>query len=159
MSVWMIAATPASSKHRQLRRLGPALDRHVSIARIKPDRDAVWPVARGPLHQGGIPHGGGSDDDAIDALFEPSHDRLHIANAAAQLNRQRYALQDPLDRHRIDRSARKGAVEIDQVKVLEPFGLKAQRLGRRIAVEHGYALHVALLEAHADSILEVDRRK
>ena len=68
-------------------------------------------------------------------------------------------LQDALDRGGIDRLAGEGAVEIDDVEVLEALRLERLRLRRRIAVEHGRARHVALLEAHAEAVLEVDGGK
>ena len=41
-------------------------------------------------------------------------------------------------------------------QILEALRLERLRLRRRIAVEHGRARHVALLEPHADAVLEVD---
>ena len=67
--------------------------------------------------------------------------------------------EDALDRRRIDRLAGKGAVEIDDMQILEALGLEGLRLRRRIAVKHGGARHVALLEAHAHAVLQIDGRK
>ena len=63
---------------------------------------------------------------------------------------------DCLDRGHIDRLAGKGAVEVDDMEILETLGLEGVRLRRRIAVKHGRARHVALLEPHADAVLQVD---
>ena len=65
-------------------------------------------------------------------------------------------VDDALDRGGIDRLARERAVEIDDMEILEALRLERARLRRRIAVEHGRARHVALLEPHAGAVLEVD---
>src|SRR5207249_4732159 len=104
-------------------------------------------------------HRGGADDHAIDALAEPAFDRCHVADAATELHRDRDRLENPLDRRRIDRPACEGAVEVDDVQILEPLRLERTCLRCRIAVEDGGARHVTLLEAHRQSFLEVDGRK
>ena len=68
-------------------------------------------------------------------------------------------LEDALDRRGVHRLAGEGAVEIDDVQILEALRLEGLRLRGRIAVEHGGARHVALLEAHASAVLEVDGGK
>src|SRR5262249_10514154 len=77
----------------------------------------------------------------------------------AELNRDRDRLQDAIDRRRVHRLAGEGAVEIDHVQIFEPLRLEAVRLGGRVEVENGRARHIALLEAHAQAVLEVDGRK
>ena len=111
----------------------------------------------GALHQLGIAHRRGADDDARDALAEPAFDRGHVADAAAELHRDRDRLEDLLDRGRIHRLAGEGAVEIDDVQIAEALGGERLRLRGRIAVEHGRARHVALLEPHREAFLEIDR--
>ena len=95
----------------------------------------------------------GSDDDAVDALFEPAFDGGHVADAAAELHAEADGLEDSIDRRGIHRLARKCAVEIDDVEMPEALGLESMRLRGRIAVEHGRAVHVALLEAHGNAVL------
>ena len=89
---------------------------------------------------------------------QPSIGR-HVADAAAELHAQPDRLQDPLDRRNIHRLARERAVEIDDVQMVEALGLERVRLRRRVAVEHGRARHVALLEAHGEAVLEIDGGK
>ena len=60
---------------------------------------------------------------------------------------------------RVHRLAGKGAVEIDDVQIFEPLRGEGARLRRRIEVEHGRARHVALFEAHALAVLQVDGGK
>src|SRR3979490_1124741 len=46
----------------------------------------------------------------------PAFDRRQIADAAAELHRDRDRFDDPLDRRGVDRLAGKGAVEVDDVE-------------------------------------------
>ena len=92
-------------------------------------------------------------------LREPALDGAHVADAAAELDRDRDPAEDRLDRSRVDRLAGKGAVEIDHVQPCEAVLLESGRLRGRIVVEHGGLRHVALHEAHAASVLEVDGRE
>ena len=64
-----------------------------------------------------------------------------------------------LDRLRVDRLAGKGAVEIDDMQIFEALLGEGARLRRRIEVEHGGARHVALLQAHALAVLQIDGGK
>ena len=91
--------------------------------------------------------------------LQPSLDRGAIADAAAELGRDRHRRKDPLHRRGIDRLAGKGAVEIHQVQIAKALLREGARLRRRIAAEHGRARHVALLQAHRFAIFQIDRRK
>src|SRR5260221_573995 len=51
------------------------------------------------------------------------------------------------------------AFEGDHMQIFESLGGEGARLRRRVEVEHGRARHVALFEAHALAVLEVDRGK
>ena len=64
-----------------------------------------------------------------------------------------------LDRARIHRLAGEGAVEIDDMQPGKALSREGLRLRRRIGVEDGRLLHVALLQAHAAPVLEVDGGK
>src|SRR5207244_1471952 len=82
-----------------------------------------------------------------------------VANAAAELDGNGHRFANALDRGGIDRLARKGTVEIDHVKILEPLCLEGFGLRGRIEMKHCCARHVALLEPHAYAVLEVDGGK
>src|SRR5258708_3259801 len=99
------------------------------------------------------------EPDAGDGLVEPGLDGAHVANAAAELQGNVGRFDDALDRGHIDGLAGKGAVEIDHVEILEAHRLEGSRLRRRIALKHGGARHVALLEPYACAVLEVDGGK
>ena len=67
--------------------------------------------------------------------------------------------EDALDRRGVHRLAGEGAVEIDDVQILEALRLEGMRLRGRIAVKHGRARHVALLQAHGEAVLQIDGGK
>jgi hypothetical protein len=67
--------------------------------------------------------------------------------------------QNALDRRDVHRLAGEGAVEVDDMQVLEALGLEDVRLRRRVAIEDGGARHIALLQAHGEAVLEVDGGK
>ncbi len=57
------------------------------------------------------------------------------------------------------RLAGKGAVQVDDVQVLEALGFERFRLIGRVIVEDGRLAHLAELEPHAFSVLQVDHRE
>ncbi len=59
----------------------------------------------------------------------------------------------------IHRLAGKRAVEIDDMEIFEALRGEACSLRRRIEIEHGGARHVALLQAHALAVLQINRWK
>ena len=165
MSVKMIAATPASSKRCasssavSSRGLGPAFDRDLAVARVDADGDAAGKFLRGALHQRGIAHRRGADDDARDALGEPGFDGLEVADAAAELHRHGDRLEHRLDRRALTGLPAKAPSRSTTCRYSKPCAAKLLRLRGRIEVEHGRARHVALLEPHALAVLQIDRGK
>jgi len=158
MSVKMIAATPASSKRSaifergHLRRLRPAFDRDLAVARVEADRDAAGEFFRRAFHKLGIAHRSGADDHPRNTFRQPGFNRFQIADAAAELYRHADRLEHRLDSLRVHRLAGKGAVEIDHMQILEPLRGEGLCLRRRVEVEHGRARHVALFEPHAVAV-------
>src|SRR6185436_1463218 len=142
-----------------LRGLGPAFDGDLAVAGVEPNRHAAREFLRGALHELRIAHCRGADDDARDAFVEPGFHGLEIANAAAELHRHGDGFQHRLDGQRIHRLAGKGAVEIDDMQIFESLLGERPRLISRIEVEHGRARHVALFEAHALAVFQVDGGK
>ena len=53
----------------------------------------------------------------------------------------------------------KGAVEIDDMQILETLRRKGARLLRRVAMKDRRPRHVALFEADRFSVFQIDRRK
>src|SRR5262245_6184172 len=159
----MIAATPTSSNRRAISSAVssevPALPRHLSVARGEPHRDLPRIIPRGLAHEGRVAHGCGADDHAGDALLQPCLHGRGVANAAAELKRNRHGFEDAVDRGGVHRLAGEGAVEIDDMEIFEALRLEGVGLGGGVAVEHGGARRVALLEAHAQAVFEIDGGK
>ena len=132
----MMAATPASSKRlrdierRKLGGLRPALHRDIAVAGVEPDRDAAGKCLRRLLHQRRIAHCGGADDDAGDAFIEPALDGARSRMPPPSCTGSFTAAENALDRRGIDRLARKGAVEIDDVQIFKALGRKASAPAR-----------------------------
>ena len=137
----------------------PALDRDLAVPGVEADRDPLRIFFRRFLHQRRIAHRRGADDDAVDALAEPALDRRHVADAAAELHAQANRFENAFDRGDVHRLAGEGAVEIDDVQMLEALRLEHMRLRRRVAIEDGGARHVALLQANGQAVLEIDGGK
>ena len=106
-----------------------------------------------------IAHRRGADDDAVDTLAEPGVHRRHVAHAAAELHRNADGFQNAIDRVGIHRPAGEGAVEIDDVQIGKALHLERARLRRRVAMKHGGARHVALLQPHGQALFQIDGRK
>ena len=161
-----MAATPASSKRRAMSSADSSdVSAQPSTATL-PSR-ASSPTATRPgnalrrlLHQRRIAHRRGADDDArrrpCRASLRSSPCRGCRRRAAPECST---AVEDALDRRGVHRLAGEGAVEIDDVQILEALRLERLRLRRRIAVEHGRARHVALLQAHGEAVLQIDGGK
>ena len=64
-----------------------------------------------------------------------------------------------LDGLRVHGPSGEGAVQVDDVKPLEAGRRERLGLRRRVVAEHGRLLHVALDEADAAALLQVDRRE
>ena len=165
MSVKMIAATPASSKRCAI---SSAVTCEVSAqpsTATLPSRASRPTATRPGYFLAALLTSAGSRTAAVPMMTRA----MPFASQASTVARSRMPppsctgivdrLQHGLDRQRIDRLAGKGAVEIDHVQIFEPLRGKGARLRRRIEIEHGGARHVALLQAHALAVLQIDGGK
>ena len=141
----------------QLGGLRPAFDRDLAVARIEADRDAAGKLlARASFTSSG------SRTAAVPMMTRATP----LPSQASTVARSRMpppsctgivtALQDAPRPRRVHRLAGEGAVEIDDVQIFEALRCEGSRLRGGIAVEHGRARHVALLQAHALAVLEID---
>ena len=71
----------------------------------------------------------------------------------------RTAAEDALDRRGVHRPPGKGAVEIDDMEILEALRREGARLLGRVAMKNRRARHVALFEAHGFTVFQIDRGK
>ena len=139
-----------------IRGFGPALHGHPAVAGIDADRHFAGKGLRGRLDEIGVAQGRRADDDAGDAPRQPGFHLFHAADAPAELHRKAHALEDRLHRRAVHGLAREGAVEIDDMQGLEALRLEARSLRGGVIVEDGCLRHVALLQANALAVLEVD---
>ena len=121
----------------------------------------MWPgnAEHASCRKPGILDRGRADDDVADAVVEVALDRVEVADAAAELHRDFLAdhAHDLADGALVARLAGDGAVEVHEVQALRALLEPVLRHRRRVLGEHGDRLHVALLQAHAMAVLDVDR--
>jgi glycosyltransferase A (GT-A) superfamily protein (DUF2064 family) len=86
-------------------------------------------------------------------------DRVEVADAPAQLHRNLVAdhAHDFADHELVLRPAGDGAVQVDEVQALRAELEPMPRNRGRVLGENRRGLHVALLQAHAMTVLDVDR--
>ena len=84
-------------------------------------------------------------------------DRRAIANAAADLDRQRRRRDDLADQRVLLRRARERAVEIDDVQAIRAIARELRDELDRPLAEHGRAIAAALFEAHGLAAEQIDR--
>ena len=139
--------------------LRPTLDGHHALAGVDADGDAAGIEPRRFADEIGIADRRGADDDPRHPALEPAAHGLQVANAAAELQLDRETGEDAPDGLGVDRPAGERPVEIDDMEIVEPLRRKRLRLRGRVGVEHGRARHVAMDEAHALAVLEIDGGK
>ena len=134
----------------------PALDSDAPVAGVDADGDPSRIEARRFANELRITNRSRAYDDAGHSVLEPAPHRLHVPNAAAELDLHCQPCEDPRDRRGVDRLAGEGAVEIDDMEVFESLLGERFRLRRGVSVENGRLGHVAAQKANAFAILEVD---
>ena len=162
----MIAATPASSNRLAMSStVSSDVSAQPSTATLpsrasRPTATRLGNLLRRVLHQRRIAHRRGADDDAVDALL-----RASPRSSSCRGCRRRAARRvRPSSRMRSTAATFIGLPanapsRSTTCRCSKPCGLEGMRLRRRIAVEHGGARHVALLQAHAQAVLQIDGGK
>ena len=121
----------------------------------------MWPpkALQASLQEARVLDRGGADDHVAQAVVDVALDGVEVADAAAELHRDVVAdlPQDRLDRRVVLRLAGEGAVQVDQVQAARAGLDPLARHGGRVFAEDGGLVHVALLEANAVAVLEIDR--
>ncbi len=67
--------------------------------------------------------------------------------------------KNPIYSRRVHRLAGESPVEIDNVQIFEALLLECTRLRRRVTMEDSRTRHIALLQPHGESFLQVDGGK
>src|SRR5690606_793621 len=141
------------------RGFGPTGNGDASVTSINANRNPTRKLSTCTPYQLRVANGGGTENHPPDAHLQPCLDCRHVADAAAELNRDRYCSKDRFDRGNIDRFTRHRSVEIDHVQVAEALLLEQARLIRRRIAVDGLRRHVAAQKPDTTAILEIDCRK
>ena len=137
--------------------LRPALDRDAAVARVEADHDVAGEARAGAGDEIRLAHRLGADDGPGDAGLEIGGDRVAVADAAADLQRQVGILaRDRADHLGMPGGAGEGAVEVDQVQAPGTGRAPAAGGRDRVVGEHRVILHAPLAQAHAAPALQVD---
>mmetsp|Transcript_6310 Transcript_6310/g.25573 ORF Transcript_6310/g.25573 Transcript_6310/m.25573 type:complete len:366 (-) Transcript_6310:1389-2486(-) len=138
--------------------LAPAVGRDLAVLGVQADDDVAAEGAAGVLQEAGVLDRGGADDHVAQAVVQVALDGVEVTDAAAELDRDLVAdlLDDGLDGWLVHRLAGEGAVQVHQMQAARPCIEPAPGHGGGILAEGGRVVHVALLEADAATVFEVD---
>ncbi len=128
-------------------------------AGVNADGDLAGIDSRRLAHEIGIEHRRSSNDDPSHAAFQPAAHGLHVTNSAAELQLHREPGENASDGLGVHRLAGERPVEIDDVQIIEPLAHERPRLSGRIGVEYCRARHVALDQANALAVFQIDGGK
>ena len=100
-----------------------------------------------------------TNDDVTQATVDVLLDGVEVANTAAQLNGNVVAhfFEDGLDGRKVLRFASKGTIQIDQMQTTCAFFEPGSGHGSGVLTESGGLVHVALFEANAVAVFEINR--
>ena len=113
----------------------------------------------GGLDQVRVGQGDRAQDHPAHAAGQPIVDRRHGADAAAQLHGDIKGRQNAGHGGGVHRLSFEGAIKINQVNPFTAGVPERLRLRRRVVGKHRRLVHVALIQAHAIAVLEVDGGK
>ena len=139
--------------------LAPAVGGDLAALGIERDDDMAREGTAGVVQEPRVLHGRRADHDVADAVVDVAFDRVEIADAAAQLDRQVIAdrLHHLADHRLVDRAPGARRIEVDDVQAARALLAPVPRHGHRVVREHrDVVVHVALTQAHAVTVLEVD---
>ena len=163
ISVTTSAATPASANSAATSsrsRPEPCSQPRTATSRPRASSPtATGNARRQATHQVGLLERRGAEHDpghaGVDAAPRPRPRRAPLPRSApAPTRRPRW----PRTTGRFDRLAGAGRVEVDDVDPGRALGLEGQGLGHRVVAVDGLAAVVALVEAHAPAVAQVDGR-
>ncbi len=150
------------------RELAPAVGRHLAVLGVQPDDDLAGEGAAGIVQEAGVLHCGGADDDVGETIVEIALDRVEVTDAAAQLDWNlveivlvgivAHGTDDGLHGSLVLGLAGERAVQVDQVQAARALGEPvACHLGRVFGKYRGL-VHIALFQAHAMTVFQIDGR-
>src|SRR5690606_3602892 len=112
----------------------PAIDGHLAILGIQSDDDLARKGNAGVVEETGRLYRRSADDDVGNAVIEAAADRVEIADAAAQLDRDLLAdlFEDRLDRRLVLRLAGESAVQVHEMQAARALVDPMTRHRRRL---------------------------
>src|SRR5205085_10267406 len=139
--------------------LAPAVGGHLAVLRIEPDDDVAAEGGAGVLEEARVLGRGGADDHVAQPAVDVLLDRVQVTDAAPQLHGDVVAdrPQDGTHGGVVLRLAGEGAVQVHQVETPGAAFQPGPRHGGGVLAERGGLVHVALLEAYAVAVFQVDR--
>ena len=139
--------------------LAPAVGGDLAVFGIQPNDDVAAKRGAGVLQKAGVFNRCGADDDVAQASIEVAFNGVKVANATTELHIDFAAnfSQDFADRDFVFGLAGKRAIQIDQVQTSSTLVNPIPRHGCGVFAEDGGLIHVALFEANAVAIFQVNR--
>ena len=141
-----------------LGQFAPSVGSGFAVFGVQPHDDVAAESAAGIGQKSRVFDCGGADDDIAHTRIDVLLDGFQIANTATNLhgNFIFQLLQDFFDDAQVFGLAGKRAVEIDQMQAACALLQPVQRLFNRVGIEGGGLVHVALLQAYALAVFQID---
>ena len=138
----------------------PAVGGHFAVARVQADDDVAAKCGAGVLQKAGVLHRCGADDDVAKSGVQVALYGVQIADTAAQLHIHLAAhfFQNLADGGLIFGVPCKRTVQVHQVQPPCAFVHPAAGHHGGLFAKSGGLVHVALLEANAVAVFEINRR-
>ena len=161
-SVNRMAATPTSSKRSASSAgVSSAVSAQPWVAMRPPLASAPTTIRPGKARaasftRAGIGHGHRAQDDPRDAGLEPGGDGLHVADAAAELDRQIDGGADGLHRRRIHRRPSKAPLRSTQCSHLKPASANSLAWAAGSSLKTVADSITPALQPHATAVLQID---
>ena len=149
---------PDPRRRRHVGRLRPALHPQQPVARVDGDDQAVTRQRHGLAQQRGVLDGGGAQHHAAHTRVQRGSDRVQVPHAAAGLHGALGRAHDTVQDLGVRLPPVARAVEVDDVDAARTQHGPAHRHAHRVVGEHRLLRVVALVEAHAFAVADVDRR-
>jgi hypothetical protein len=132
------------------------VDGDASVASVDADDDGFAEARGSGLEDGGLFNGDAAEDDALYAARKIALDGVEATDAAADLAGNRYGVDDDDDDAGVHGASLTGTVEVDEVETRRAFNLPAAGDGYGVVGEDGLASVVALVEANATAVADID---
>src|SRR5690606_17928226 len=145
-------------EHVVARELAPAIGGDLAVARVQAHDDAAGEGAAGVMQEARVLYCGRADDDIRNAGVEVGLDRVQVADAAADLDRDLVAdgIEDRLDGGVVFGLARHGAIQVDQMQAARAQVEPVCGHGGGVFREYRCLVEVSLAQAYAAPVFEID---